>query len=718
MLKDLRLAWKIGGGFGVIICLLLVVGFVTGLQMFRVRAITGSLTNENLPSVNLSNQIERSTSSAYALTKEYLLTTDKKQLAGIRKELDSLRNLLKEGLAVSEKSGKMKDLRNAVEEIEKLIKNYDNALVSIVQLDNDLTSEKKKSNDAVRVYLDSAASFLKVQIGEMAAEINIGVKPAKLLERLEKIKFCKEMNDLGFKLEKVGLKAQAMRNPKLINDANVLFDQVNKNISGMRRITKAKNLRAMLDACENAANDTKAAYSAFAVTWNQKEEQVKKINQLSNEILFLVRNTSEVSLKDIQVASKSSVNSLSGATLVLVGGFAIAFTMAVLIVLFLVGMINKPVRTLIQSSLPISSGDLTQQVDIKSKDEMGLLANAFNEIVKSMHNIVSQVRYSADKVASSAQQMSSSSEEMNATTQEVSNAITKVSKGADTQAKKIDETFVTMEKTSTSIKQMVDNAQAANKTVKETSTVALSGREAAQSAVAKIEQLTNTVTDTAKVIQKLGQMSQQIGEITETITSIADQTNLLALNAAIEAARAGEAGRGFAVVAEEVRKLAEGSAEAVRKIGGLIKAIQVETNHAVDSIEVSSKEVLEGKTQVLKISDVLNGITNSAQNASVVTEEIVGFGQQIIKEVELVVKSLNEVVTIARDSAATAQEVTSSTQEQTASMEEMSASSQELAKLSTDLLDVVRKFKLDSEDSGKENRENFKRGGERIVKKA
>ncbi|MCU0650945.1 MAG: methyl-accepting chemotaxis protein, partial [Candidatus Omnitrophica bacterium] len=202
-------------------------------------------------------------------------------------------------------------------------------------------------------------------------------------------------------------------------------------------------------------------------------------------------------------------------------------------------------------------------------------------------------------------------------------------------------------------------------------------------------------TDTAQVIQKLGQMSQQIGEITETITSIADQTNLLALNAAIEAARAGEAGRGFAVVAEEVRKLAEGSAEAVRKIGGLIRSIQNETNHAVGSIDVSSKEVQEGKAQVTKISEVLNGITDAAKSASGVTAEIVAFGHQIILEVEHVVKSLNEVVKIARESASTAQEVTSSTEEQTASMQEMSASAQELARLSGDLMSVVSKFKLD-----------------------
>lgn len=369
--------------------------------------------------------------------------------------------------------------------------------------------------------------------------------------------------------------------------------------------------------------------------------------------------------------------------------------MAVLIFLLLRRMLNKPVGLLIAGSVPLSNGDLTQKIDIKTQDELGRLADAFNKIISAMHQIVSQVRSSADKVASSAQEMSSSSEEMNATTQEVSNAILKVSKGTNTQAERIEETFVTMEHTSSSIKQMVSNAQTANKAVSHTSEIAQSGKEAANAAVLKIEKLTGTVTDTAKVIQNLGQMSQQIGEITETITSIADQTNLLALNAAIEAARAGEAGRGFAVVAEEVRKLAEGSAEAVRKIGGLIKSIQNETNHAVNSIEVSTKEVQDGKEQVSKISGVLSEINQAARDASGVTAEISEFGQKLIVEVERVVKAINEVAAISKESASTVEEVSSSTEEQTASMEEMSASAQELARLAMDLKEIVGRFKLE-----------------------
>lgn len=207
-------------------------------------------------------------------------------------------------------------------------------------------------------------------------------------------------------------------------------------------------------------------------------------------------------------------------------------------------------------------------------------------------------------------------------------------------------------------------------------------------------QIEETVNTSAQVVAKLGERSKELGQIVDTISGIAGQTNLLALNAAIEAARAGEQGRGFAVVAEEVRKLAEQSREAAKKIEALIAEIQVDTEKAVVAMTNGTREVKKGTEAVndagvafREITDLVTQVSSQVKEISVAIIETATGSQQIVG-------SVKKIDDLSKNAAGEAQSVSSATEEQLASMEEIASASQALTHLAEEMLATVRHFKI------------------------
>ncbi|BCJ87955.1 methyl-accepting chemotaxis protein [Effusibacillus dendaii] len=357
--------------------------------------------------------------------------------------------------------------------------------------------------------------------------------------------------------------------------------------------------------------------------------------------------------------------------------------------------ITTPILQIAKQVEQVSNGDLTiEPVEVKNRDEIGSLARDFNVMLTSLKKIIRQVATSAEQVAASSEELTAGSEQTTRATEHAATTIQQMAVGSEQITRSIEDTDQTVAQMASVVKKISVNANHVATSAIQASDMAQEGHIAINSAVEQMNSISNTVRGLSDVVKGLGERSDQIGDIIGAITGIAEQTNLLALNAAIEAARAGEHGRGFAVVADEVRKLAEQSAQSAHQIEDLIGTIQNEIKSAVRGMEIGSQEVAKGIEVVQVAGDSFDKIEDSVNQVTTQIQEVSAAVQEMSAGAEELVKTIHRITTVMEESASGIQNISATSQEQLASMEEIASSASTLSKMAEELQKVVQKFKL------------------------
>ncbi|TSB45002.1 methyl-accepting chemotaxis protein [Alkalicoccobacillus porphyridii] len=379
---------------------------------------------------------------------------------------------------------------------------------------------------------------------------------------------------------------------------------------------------------------------------------------------------------------------------------AIASILTVAMIIFalrLSASISNPLKRLVKEADLISEGDLTgEPILIKSKDELGNLAESFNKMKESLRSLIGTTASMSENVAATAEQLSASSEETSAATNQIAGTIQTLTTSAESNSvlsKNSLEASSAMAKSVESITLATASATEASMQMEERSEL---GQKLIEQAVDQIEDIRHTVGKTAEVMGQLDKRSKDIGDILELITSLSEQTNLLALNAAIEAARAGEHGRGFAVVADEVRKLAEESKSSAGEIERMIQAIQKDAKTAALEMQKGTEEVQEGTAMMREVGTSFEEIKEAI---SLVNKEMLAVStatQGIARETLSLNEHITEVNAASKSNLESTEEAAASTEEQLAAMQEVAASAEVLTELANSLLDEVSKFKVNS----------------------
>jgi len=449
----------------------------------------------------------------------------------------------------------------------------------------------------------------------------------------------------------------------------------------------------------------------------------------------LVRSTNQ-EIRRVQVVA----GSLFALSLLLAAGVAVYRTRA----------IARPLAQVAEVADRVAGGDLTvPELAVTSRDDIGHLGQSVNVMLRGLRTLIAETAESVQQAGKWADELRSTAAAMAASSHEVADAVSQIAQGTSTQSAAAADSLQQVRELQQAIAQIAAGAQqqasqaetvaadgermmaeltavaeksaAMRQIAEQTLSTAHSGKRVVDESVEAMKAIRGSVERSAALVAQLGDLSGQIGAITDTITEIADQTNLLALNAAIEAARAGDQGRGFAVVADEVRHLAERVASSAGNIAELIEQIRTATKRAVGGITEVNDQVQRGAQlaeeggraleeivamveettgHVASISDAathLVSVSKTIQDAinqmAALSGAYTTAAEEMTHSAQYVTEAFESIAATAEQTAAASEEVAASTEELTAGIEQITQSTQHLSDLVGELSAHIGRFR-------------------------
>ncbi len=682
-MKNLKLGVKLVGGFILTALIILVVGIVGIVEQNKLHSLEEKLAMNDLPSVQ--------------------------HLLEIKSEAASIASLMRTLLTPYASAEQRESAHQSLLDARKV---YGEATANFQDLDFAKTVEPEWKEFSTQISNWAAVNNEAVKISEELVRSDL-VNPTRLNSHMSDFEIAHQSL-----LAKTGRLIAFNENFEGGTDETSCslgkwldnMDTTNKKITALAKELRPvhQHLHAKVAEIKDAVAENRSYY-ARDITLNELTpasegvfELVGKMKSISDEAYASFNHMNTLLLQDAAIHQANTFmaidaiiekanrevgytveqgNSIAQTGTVITSiGIAIGVVLALVLGFYLTFNITKPLAKGVELSKAMAEGDMTRTMNVDQQDEIGVLAQALNEMATNLRKILTEVSKGVEGVNDSSNQLAAISEQMSSGAENTAHRSGQVAAAAEEMSTNQNTIAAAMEQASVNVNMVAAAVEEMSATILEIAKNSTRAKEITGQAVEQSQIASGRVNE-------LGRAADEINKVTEAITEISEQTNLLALNATIEAARAGEAGKGFAVVANEIKDLAKQTAEATLEIKSKIQAIQQATG-------ITVKEINEISSVIGDVDQIVATIAVAVEEQTATTREISENISQASSGITEVNENVAQSSTVSAEIAADIAEVSSSAEEMNSASSQVKNSAGELSLIAKDLKGMIAKFRV------------------------
>jgi len=603
-MRQMKLGTKITLGFGLLIAIAVFLGGTAVWQMRGVTTVSQKLANEYVPEVGVANILERNALLTMYGIRGYALSADKGYLENGRKKLEDVHGAIAEAKALVAKYPGLVKLREQIGEAETRVKEYEGLVDQTVQSNEAIGQNRTNMYAAAAKYMKNCVEFLDSQKEAMEKQISEADSADKLKDRLQKITWVSELIDLGNAMQIGNFRAQAVRDPALLQETIKNFEVIEKKLEILRAVTRQEvNLR-QIDEIKAAGNEYKQAMSALLKNWVDLDELGKKRGEVADQVLALTTAVADAGMNSTVDMTNQASSSLSMASTIMLVGLVVALVVGIFLAIFITRSITKPV----------------------------------NRIIEALNSGAAQVSAASGQVSSASQSLA---------------------EGASEQAAGVEETSSSLEEMSSMTKQNADNASQANSLMDESKAVVSKAGESMKLMTKSMDEISNSGQEISKIIKTIDEIAFQTnllalnaaveaaraGEAGAGFAVVADEVRNLAQ-------RAAEAAKNTSNLIEDTIKRISQGTELVKTADEAFVEVANNANKVaelVGEIAAASTEQAQGIEQINQAVTQMDRVTQ--QNAAS-AEESASASEELNAQAESMMEVVGDLMTLVGGAAA------------------------------------------------------------------